>query len=255
VLVGLRLLSHFGVVNDPRIAKARSLLAKLYSGSHVDALDQLLLPALPPAKPNKPNERLAAGLPSYYAATVLADVDPSDPELLRAFIERGLPPELRKKLDQQKLPAKAQKLYARALVELGKVYFRAAEFKRVTELLGPKPQDEEAELLFGVSTVLAAGPADITDLMFKGAQFSNFGSSAELDGVAKSKKRLAGQAAFNGAYLLELAPRRDDPKFWEGLAVRYGAATKLLVDPAQKKLAAEYERAAVSTAKALRSSP
>jgi hypothetical protein len=255
VLVGLRLFSQLGVINDARIARARALLAKLYSGSRVDALDKLLFPPFPAAKPMKLNERLALSLPSFYAASVLADADPSDPELLRALIERGIPPALRQKLDQATLPARTQRLYARGLVESGKVYFRAAEFRRVTELLGPKPADEEAALLFGVSHVLASGPADITEVMFKGAQFASFGSSADLDAITKAKGRFAGEAAFDGAYLLELAPRRDDPKFWEDLTLRYRSAAKLLTAPGPKLAAAEYEKAAASTAKALNAKP
>lgn len=252
VLVALRLLSHYGVAVDPRISRARALLAKLYAGSRVDALDRLLLPPLPPAEPASVEARLAATAPSYYAGILLANADPTQPALLRALLERGLPPSLRAKLDRAKLDPKLRGLYARGLVELGKVYFQAAEFRSVLDVLGPKPADDEARLLFGISTVLAVGPADVTELMFRGAQLSNIGSVAELDGLAASKGRLAGLAAFDAAYLLELAPRRDDPSFWDDLGRRYGLAGKLLTEPAHKALAADYERAAVSTASTLR---
>jgi hypothetical protein len=250
-LVGLRLFSQLGSLRDDRIDRARALLSKLYSGARVDALDQLLLPPLSAPKLDKTERKLAARLPSYYALALFADLDPSDKDTLRALLERGLSPLLRKKLDQAKLSPESSKLYARALVESGRRYFRAADFRRATELIGPKPSDDEARLLLGVSHALEAGPADIAELMLKGPPPSGMGDLRELEGLAKSKSKLAGMAGFDAAYILELVPRRDDASFWEGLAARYDAAAKLLDERAQKQRASEYANAAKATARAL----
>ncbi len=249
-LVGLRLFAALGSLQDQRIDRARSLLAKLYSGARVDALDHLLLPPLPAPKLDKTERKLAAGLPTYYTLMLLTDLDPSDKDTLRALIERGLPPPLRKKLDEAKLSPESSRLYARLLIESGRRYFRAADFRRAAELTAKLP-DDEAKLLSGVGHGLEAGPADVAELMVKGAKSSGMGSLAELEALAKSKSKQAGAATYDAAYILELVPRRDDPTFWEDLAGRYGTAAKLLTDPAQKKRASDAAAAAKATAGAL----
>lgn len=250
-LVGLRLYAQLGALHDDRVDHARALLSKLYSGARVDALDGLLLPPLPAPKLDTTPRKLAAGLPTYYALKLLGDVDATDRDTLRALLERGLPPALRKKLDEAKLSPEAAKLYARGLIDSGRRYFRAADFRRAAEVLGAKPGDEEARLLAALGRALEAGPADVTELMLKGSPAAGMGSVAELEALAKVKGRLAGAAAFDAAYVLELTPRRDDPSFWEDVGARYEAAAKLLTEPAHKKRAAEYAAAARSTARAL----
>jgi hypothetical protein len=254
-LVGLKLYAQLGTLHDARVERARGLLAKLYSGARVDALDGLLLPPLPAAKLDSTARKLAAGLPTYYALKLLSDLDPTDKETLRALLERGVSPALRKKLDEAKLSGESAKLYARAMIESGRRYFRAADFRRAAEVVGAKPADEEAKLLGAVGRALEAGPADVTELMLKGPPTSGMGSLAELEALHKAKGRLAGLGAFDAAYVLELSPRRDDPSFWEDLASRYDAASKLLTDPEQKKRAGDYANAARATAKALGPKP
>ncbi len=249
-LVGLRLFAQLGSLQDPRIDRARSLLAKLYSGARVDALDQLLLPPLPPVKLDRTERKLAAGLPTYYTLVLLADLDPTDKDTLRALVERGLPPPVRKKLDEGKLSPESTRLYARALLASGQRYFRAADFRRAAELVA-KQTDDESKLISGVARALEAGPADAADLMLKGPRNTGMGSVSELEALAKGKSKQAGMATFDAAYVLELVPRRDDPTFWQDLSARYESAAKLLADPAHKKRAGEYSAAAKSTAAAL----
>ncbi len=250
-LVGLRMYAQLGALRDERVDKARALLSKLYSGARVDALDGLLLPALPPAKLDSTARKLAAGLPTFYSYRMLVDLDPTDKDTLRALLERGLPPPLKKKLDDAKLTPESAKLYARGMIESGRRYFRAADFRRAAELVGQKPTDDEAKLVAALGHALETGPADLTDLMAKGPPPTGTGSLADLETLQKAKGRLAGLAAFDAAYVLELTPRRDDPKFWEDVGGRYDAAAKLLADPAHKKRAADYAGAARATAKAL----
>ena len=78
-----------------------------------------------------------------------------------------------------------------------------------------------------------------------------------LDAEAKKKGRLAGRAAFDAAYLLQLSPRPDDPAFWDELSRRFTQAEKLLKvgpepDAVAASLARGYGDAARATAAAVR---
>lgn len=255
VLVGLRLFAQLGVLHDERVLRARALLGKLYGGARVDALDLLLLPMKPAPVLDTADRKLAAGLPTYYTLALFPDLDPTEPGNLRALSTRGLPPPHRKKLDQAKLDPAAKKLYARALLDSGILYFRAADFKHAAEVAASAPQDDETRLVGGLAKALETGPADAADLMLKGQPATGLGSLTELDALAKGKAKTSGMASFDGAYILELVPRRDDPSFWEDVGGRYERASKQLTDPKDKERAAEYASGARSTAKSLSSQP
>jgi hypothetical protein len=254
-LVGLRLFAQLGVLHDERVLRARALLGKLYGGARVDALDLLLLPKLPAPALDTADRKLAAGLPTYYTLVLFPDLDPTDPGNLRALATRGLPPPHRKRLDQGKLPPAANKLYARALLDSGVLYFRAADFKRAAEVAAGGTQDDDTRLVAAVARGLEAGPADAADLMLKGQPTTGLGTLAELDTLAKGKTKTSGMASFDSAYILELVPRRDDPSFWEDVGARYERASKQLTDPKDKERAAEYAAQARSTAKSLSAQP
>ncbi|HYP86491.1 MAG TPA: hypothetical protein VEQ59_00020, partial [Polyangiaceae bacterium] len=66
-LVGLGELSRLGILYDVRLSDARKLLSELYAGRRMDALDQLQVPALPPAVLDTAALKLAASLPAFYA--------------------------------------------------------------------------------------------------------------------------------------------------------------------------------------------
>ncbi|HLM73067.1 MAG TPA: hypothetical protein VK459_10260, partial [Polyangiaceae bacterium] len=113
-LVGLRDLAAAGVIKNSRVDKARALLSKLYGGRRVDALDALLLPALPPAPAASVEERLAAKLPTFTAGFLLDPKAATKPGTLRALLEQGLPVQHRPALQDPALPAEIHALHARA---------------------------------------------------------------------------------------------------------------------------------------------
>ncbi|PIE05649.1 MAG: hypothetical protein CSA75_03650, partial [Sorangium cellulosum] len=115
-LVGLRDLASTGVLIDPRVNRARSLLSKLYGGRRIDALDGLLLPPIAEAKGTTVQQRLAAKLPTFYAGMLLSDADVNDATLLRCLIERGMPTSIMTQLDHSQVSEKTRRLHARLLV-------------------------------------------------------------------------------------------------------------------------------------------
>jgi hypothetical protein len=226
-LVGLRAFAELGAVRDERVSRARRLLNELWSGSRIDALDRLLLPELGPLDTSTSELVLAARLPTFYAKLLLADADPNDPALLRALLERGIPAPLRAKLDAKKLTEPAESLYARALVDSGRRFFRAADFKRTLALLGDAPSGDLARLLAAVALSLENGPEDASELMLRGPFVHGTGVRA-LDAEVARRGRYAGFAAFDAALLLALAPLQDDAGFWDDVARRFDHADKLL---------------------------
>jgi len=218
----------------------------------------LLLPPLEPLDKETPERVLAARLPTFYAKFWLADVDPSEPKLLRAFLERGIPAPLRAKLAVAHLAPAARVLYARALVDGGRHFFRAADFKAARALVGDQKTDDAGALLAALAQALENGPTDATELLLKGPFVRGTGDVRGLDAEAKRHGRYAGYAAFDAAAVLELAPTPDDPKFWDDLAARFTKAEKLMAASSLPNAAAdaanarEHGTAARATATALR---
>lgn len=255
VLVALRQFAELGVLRDERLIRARALLVKLYGGARVDALDRLLLPTLPAPALTTTEQKLVAHLPTYYTSLLLPELDPTEPALLGALTSRGLPQAQQKKLDSSKLEPAVAKRYARALLDSGILYFRAADLKKAGQVALQAPQDDEARLIAALSKALEASPADAAELMLRGMPETGLGSVAELDALAKSRAQTNGLASFDAAYLLELTPRQDDPSYWEDIARRYDQASQKLKDPSDQARAAEYATEARSIAKALVRAP
>jgi hypothetical protein len=256
-LVGLRAFAELGAVHDARVDRARVLLTKLYSGSRVDALDRLLLPELEPPDLTRAELALAAILPTYYANELYPDAEPVDPKLVRAYLPRGLPAKLRAKLDAPTAAGQVRLLHARVLFESGQKYFRARDFQRAATLLEQEKLDEGGRLLAALAKTLSNGPGDAAALMLKGPFLTGTGDVSGLDAEAKKKGRLAGRAAFDAAYLLQLAPKPEDPAFWDDIAQRFTQAGKLFragpkADAAAIPLAQGYAEAARATAATLR---
>jgi hypothetical protein len=256
-LVGLRAFAELGALHDPRVARARTLLAKLWSGSRVDALDRLLLPELGPLDTSTPPLQLAARLPTFYAGWLLKEEAAGDAPLLRALLERGVPAPFRERFAGAKADA-VRLLYARALIESGRCYFRASDFKKARALLGAAG-GEGARFLAALARPLEKGPEGAGELLVKGPFPPSTDDVSELDAEVQRKGRNAGRAAFDAAYLLQLAPPADDPAFWEGIAARFGEAGKLLKREGSGKdtlvlvkTAADYADAARATAASLR---
>jgi hypothetical protein len=248
-LVGLRALAEAGVLRDPRVDRARALLSELYNGRRIDALDALVLPPLPPLDQSTVERRLAARLPTFYADLVLGPADPNDPLLLRALLERGLPPWVRTQLDQSALGADVWPLYARGLFELGRTYWRADDFARARSIAAaPGKPIAEARLLSALGAALERGPKDAAAMMLQGAAPQGVGDVSELDALTRTQGPFAGTAAYDAAFILELVPPRSpDAKHFEDIAARYDRAALLLRDAALKKLARERAKAARAT--------
>jgi hypothetical protein len=247
-LAGLRLFAEEGALSDARVDRARRLLSKLYAGRRIDALDGLLLPPLPPFNPGSAAERLASRLPTFYAGFVLSSADPTQPKLLRALLERGIPRAMRAHLDSAKLAAPARALYARALVELGKLYWRSQDFQRAAAVA------PDAELVTALAAALQGGPKDAAHMMLRGPVLpAGVGNVKRLDELAAARGPFAGLAAYDAAHVLALVPPVErEPAFFDDLAKRFRAAEKLLKDPKQRARARERAEAAEQTAKAIR---
>ena len=257
-LVGLRAFAELGSLTDPRVARARRLLNQLWAGSRIDALDRLLLPPLEGLDTSKPELALAARLPTFYAKLLLPEVDATDPKVLRALLERGLPAPARTKLAVATLSTPARVLFARAEIESGRRFFRASDFKSARAVLGTQKTNDLGALLGALAQALENGPVDATELMLKGPLVRGTGDVHGLDAEARRGGRFAGYAAFDAAVVIELAPKPDDPAFWEELALRFTKAEKLLSGSALPNSAAdasaarEHAVAARATAAALR---
>ncbi len=251
-LVGLRAFAELGATHDPRVDRARGLLAALYSGSRVDALDRLLLPELEPAERSRPELVLAATLPTYYANELHKESDAVDTKVVRAYLERGLPAKVRARLDAPGTAPALRLLAARAAVESGVKYFRARDFQRALSLLEQEKLDDGGRTLAALAKALSSGPEDAASLMLKGPFLTGVVDVSALDAEAKKKRRFAGLAAFDAAYLVQLAPKPDDPAFWADLAVRFSEAEKLLKagPKPQSELAVPRARAYADAARA-----
>jgi hypothetical protein len=252
-LVGLAQFAREGVLRDPRVERARNLLSKLYGGRRIDALDGLLLPALPSPGTSSVHAQLAARLPTFYAGLLLTDADPARPDLLRALLERGIPPWARAVLESQQLAPPAAELYARALIELGQRYWRSQDFQRAARMaLGAKRSDE-AKLIDGLAKALQGGPRDATEMMLRGPRLpSGVGDVKELDSLARTASPLAPLAQFDAAFILQLAPpTAADASYWNDVAQRFRRAARGLSDAGSKGLAEQLAQAAADTAKAL----
>jgi hypothetical protein len=252
-LVGLRELAKEGVLVDPRVERARALLSEIYSGRRIDALDKLLLPPLGALPQASTDQQLAARLPTFYEGFILANAAPDAP-LLRALLERGLPPMLAQRLDPTELDDASRDLLARAMIERGRRYLRGEDFAASVKLsAGGKPNPERA-LYHALGSTLQKGPREASDVLLHGPLLpSATGQVTELDQLALQKSETAPLAAFDAAYLLGLVPPQNDPKFWDDLSKRFERAARGLRAPEQKKLAQDLGSAAKDTAKALRS--
>jgi hypothetical protein len=251
-LVGLRELAKEGVLVDPRVERARALLSEIYSGRRIDALDKLMLPALGALAQESTDQKLAAHLPTFYAGFVLSDATP-DAALLRALLERGLPPALAQRLDPSQLDDASRDLLVRALIERGRRYLRAEDFATSVRLGSASKMTPERALYHALGSTLQNGPQDASEVLLHGPLLpSATGQVSELDKLATQKVDTAPLAAFDAAYLLSLVPPQNDPKFWDDLGKRFEKATHLLHSAEQKKLAKDLGDAAKDTAKTLR---
>jgi hypothetical protein len=257
-LVGLRDFAQVGVLRDARLDTARGQLSRLYGGRRIDALDGLVLPALAKAAPADVSERLAAKLPTFYAGLLLGRDAAAKSQVLRMLLERGVPLQHRIALKSGELSPDARRFYARARLELGRIYLRALDFDQAAALLSALPAAErtpEDAFLLALATALRNGPEDAA-VMVRNAPVPmlGMGQVGDLDTIARAAQKgpLAGAAAFDAALIKQItAPAGANAAYFLDVAARYREAAKLLMDPAQRTLADDRARAAEATAKAI----
>lgn len=238
-LVGLREMARLGVRASARVAEARTLLSEVYGGRRVNALDTLMVAPVPSVKAEGAKAAIASRIPTVYAASLVGPAEPT-PLLVRAHLQMGMPPGLRRDVESNG-GAQSQLLLARAIFENGRTYFRAEDFHAVQALLTQladgssqadnldPAQKDEVRLLRALAIALSAGPVDAADMIAKGPRFADsLGNLAMLDGLAQESSELGGRAAFNAAYLRELVAPEGAPDYWADLGARYlHAATNL----------------------------
>lgn len=228
-LVGLREFAEVGVLQDSRLTAARALLSRVYGGRRIDALDRLLLPPLPPAPSTDATSRIAARLPTFYVSWLLPEAE-TQKDLLRAFLERGLPRSTRLDLGSRPLDTDTAVLLARGHLELGRTYFRAESFATARKILEIHASDEAA-FVSAVATSLMAGPRDAVEMFARGPYFAKaLGNLEALDALAAAAGPWSGQASFDAAYLRELVAPVEDAAYWQDLAERYERAAQSLTE-------------------------
>lgn len=254
VLVGLKDLASLGVVKDRRVSAAREVLGKLYAGRRIDALDALLLPALPiPASADAPHA-LAARLPSFYAGIVLDPKTISDKDGLAALSPLGFPLSVRARLRAEPPPADVATLVARARLDLGRAYWRAVDFDEAAAAArlagGDKGTSRDAELYLALAIALRGGPEDAAQMMRKPPpEGLGLGEIAALDAVTRGGGPYAGLAAFDAAWIQRVgAPRASGKAHWQDVAARFRKAEALLTAPADKTRAGDAAREAEAIA-------
>jgi hypothetical protein len=257
-LVGLKELAQVGVLQGARLEHARRLLSSQYAGRRVDLLDGLLLPPLDTLKAEEPTVALLVHLPSYYVVDIVANLDVSHAVVLRALLEQGLPRRYGAQLHGAALSSEAREQYARLLFELGRKYWRAADFKEAAGIAGFQApggaQSSDAQrLIHALALALQEGPESTAEMMLKGPFLHGDAKVEALDALSQQKSPMAGFAAYDAALLVSLNPPTQGAKeFWQQLEKRYRTSAKLLKDPTQKKEAQLRADAAAQTAKAAR---
>jgi hypothetical protein len=257
-LVGLKELSQVGVLQGARLEQARRLLSAQYAGRRVDLLDGLLMPQLDTLKAEEPSVALLVHLPSYYVVDVVSQLDVSHSVVLRALLEQGVPRRYGTQLQGAALTSEAREHYARLLFELGRKYWRAADFKEAAAIAGFQAPagaaaSDAQRLVHALAVALQEGPESTAEMMLKGPFLHGNAKVEALDALSQQKSPVAGLAAYDAALLVSLNPPTEGGKaFWLQLEKRYRTAAKLLKDPAQKQEAQLRADAAAQTAKAAR---
>jgi hypothetical protein len=256
-LVGLGSLATVGVLRDPRVERARKLLSRMFGGRPINALDELLLPALSPVAAASPAQKLAARLQTFYASLVFPPEAATDPAMLRMLIEKGFSLPHRIALEDKLasgIDDRVRLLAARARLELGQNYWRRVDFDEATRLLSKQPsKTSDGKLILGVALALRGGHENAADMMVK-APLSDLkiGQVTALDSLVAAGGDHAGRAAFDAALIQKLAaPANAPPSYWTELAARFEKAKGLLKDIRHQKLAAGYAKEAKQTAEAI----
>jgi hypothetical protein len=237
-LVGMSDLARAGVLRDGRLDRARALLSKLYGGRRLDALDGLLLPPVAAAAPPATADDLAmASAPRWLQEK--AKMWPDDPRMLSRGVSNSLRARFRKLADGTADELRSP--YARARLDMGRVYWRRVDFVEAAHAAkgSDKPEDR---LVLALSLALAMGPNGAAEMMRAPTPTAlDLRETQALDLLVAEGGPLAGMAAFDAGHLRALAPLEGAgaAAYLKDVATRFRRAESLLADPAQKKLAAQ----------------
>lgn len=230
-LAGFAELAQVGSLHHHSVKNARALLAKLYGGRRIDALDGLLLPPWTAAHAD-------SQLSAYWSLVM--------PEL--ASRAEGVGP-------RPKGCAPAGCLaYARARFEMGRVYWRRADFVEAAHAAKEAGDDPHARLVLALSLALAQGPNGAKEMMMAPSPAAlNLGHVEALDSVAAEGHAHAGLAAFDAAHLKSLSVPEGDAAapHLKDVAARFKKSVPLLPDASTKKLAEQRAEEAEAAASAL----
>ena len=171
------------------------------------------------------------------------------------LLDRGLPLPQRAALRGGALGPEVTALYARARLELGRVYWRAMDFDQAASLAAAAraaaPSDD-ATFLLALALALRSGPEDAADMMRKAPHTFTSAETPALDLLARQPGRLAGLSGFDAALVHQLAaPENAGPAYWNDVARRFQAAAAVLTDPAQRAAAEARARASEALARAV----
>lgn len=202
-LVGFGVMAMLDLPDSPRVHRARTLLAKMYGGRRIDALDALML-----------NDNIVLDLPGTPQAT---------------FHLRMLSPAA-KDPDASAPLAIRIKAAERHLLR-GATFWRAVDYDRVLALVGADAaKDDKARLYSAIALAMRQGPADAYHFMNAATPADlNLLHTEALDMMAKEQRPNAGMAAFDAALLREIAPPvTGQREHFTDVAKRYEDAAKLL---------------------------
>lgn len=216
-LVGFSDLAQTGSLHHRSVKNARALLAKLYGGRRIDALDALLLPAWTAQHADAP-------IAAYWSLVM--------PDLASRTEGVGARP---KQCSPNTCVA-----YARARFEMGRVYWRRADFIEAAHAAKEAGDDPHARLILALSLALAQGPNGAKEMMMAPTPAAlNLGHVEALDSVAAEGHATAGFAAFDAAHLKSIAVPEGDGAvpYLREVAARFKKSAPLLPDASTKKLA------------------
>lgn len=197
-LLGLAEMANEGILYDSRVDRARAILAKMYGGRRIDALDALLLPPVAaPARFESP-----FWMPLFGVA-----VPPKDD------------------------PAAA----ARRSLDLGRRYWWRLDF--VDAAYSAKDANDRLVLALALALAEGPGTA-LDMMKASSPAALNLTHTGALDALVAEGGASAAMAAFDAAYLRSLSPPDADAgPYWKDVAARFRKAASLLTDPADKKKA------------------
>ena len=237
-LVGMSDLARAGILRDARLDRARTLLSKLYGGRRIDALEGLLLPSAVAAPVATAADLAMASVPVVW----LQDKDIANPEDAR-ILAHGVTKSMRVRFRKPAgaAPDELRSPYARARLEMGRVYWRRVDF--VEAAYAAKGSDKlEDRLVLAVALALAQGPNGAAEMMRAETPAAlELRHTEALDALVAEGGALAGMAAFDAAHLRALSPVTGEgaTAYLKDVAARFRKAEALLSDPAQKKTAAQ----------------